>query len=255
MFSRWIALSGVSRGTRISRRRSLSATSAARSTSERDEPAAIADSVPIEHGQITIPPLSADPDAGAAPRSPSSNTVTQRSHRLAPTRCAQRVDRRDADLRLEQTQPVARDDELHRSLRRDERLEQPHGVRRARRAGDRHDERPRGHPRRDAARTSNVAGCISRSVQHADEERDADHAVHREERGVEPREVVRLARAMLVDAAARPRRRRQARRTSRRRVPPNVAAPTAARQATVQTCNARAIEQRARARRTPTGSE
>jgi hypothetical protein len=63
---------GVSRGTRISLRRSLSVTSAARSTSERDEPAAMALSVPIEHGQITIPALRADPDAGAAPRSASS---------------------------------------------------------------------------------------------------------------------------------------------------------------------------------------
>ena len=65
MFSRWIALSGVSRGTRISVRRSLSATSAARSTSERDVPTAIAESVPIEHGQITIPAVRAEPDAGA----------------------------------------------------------------------------------------------------------------------------------------------------------------------------------------------
>ena len=85
MFSRWIALSGVSRGTRISFRRSLSATSAARSTSERDAPTEIADRVPIEHGQMTIPSLSAEPDAGVAPRSPSSNTVIERSHRSAPT--------------------------------------------------------------------------------------------------------------------------------------------------------------------------
>src|ERR1051325_5237172 len=34
-------------------------------------PARLAESVPMEHGQITMPALSADPDAGAAPRSPS----------------------------------------------------------------------------------------------------------------------------------------------------------------------------------------
>ena len=63
------ALSGVSLGTSTSFRRSFSATSAARSINERDAPTLIADSVPIEHGQITIPALTAEPDAGGAPRS------------------------------------------------------------------------------------------------------------------------------------------------------------------------------------------
>ena len=97
---------------------------------------------PSSTGQITMPALSAEPDAGAAPRSLSSNTVTNASHAAAPTRVAQRLDRCRCRSPSQQPQSVARHDELHRSLRRDERLEQPHGVRRARRAGDRDDDRP-----------------------------------------------------------------------------------------------------------------
>ena len=54
--------------------------------------------VPIEHGQITMPAFSADPDAGAAPRSASSKVVTNRSHAAPPTRCAQRLDGIDVGL-------------------------------------------------------------------------------------------------------------------------------------------------------------
>ena len=43
----------------------------ARSTSERLVPPAIAATVPIEQGQITIPADLAEPEAGFAPRSPS----------------------------------------------------------------------------------------------------------------------------------------------------------------------------------------
>ena len=43
----------------------------------------------------------------------------------------------------EQPPAVRAHDERHRTARRDELLEQPHGVRRARRAGDRHDDRQR----------------------------------------------------------------------------------------------------------------
>ena len=68
--------SGVSRGTRISLRRSFSTTSAARSISERLVPWAIAATVPMEHGQITMPAVFAEPDAGSAPRSLSSNART-----------------------------------------------------------------------------------------------------------------------------------------------------------------------------------
>ena len=58
MFSRWIADSGVSRGTRMSGRRSLSVTSAARSTSERDVPAAIDAIVEAEAVGPLSPPCS-----------------------------------------------------------------------------------------------------------------------------------------------------------------------------------------------------
>src|SRR5690606_37847071 len=43
-------------------------TSAARSTRFLDVPLAMEASVPIEQGQITIPRVGADPDAGVAPR-------------------------------------------------------------------------------------------------------------------------------------------------------------------------------------------
>jgi len=44
--------------------------------SERLVPWAIAATVPMEQGQITMPAVFADPDAGSAPRSSSSNTRT-----------------------------------------------------------------------------------------------------------------------------------------------------------------------------------
>ena len=130
--SRWISLSGVSRGTRTTRRRSLSATSAARSTSERDAPAAIAESVPIEHGQMTIPLLRADPDAGAAPRSPSSNTVTSLSQAFAPTRARNALEVLDAGFRGQEPQAVLRHDEPDAPLGVEQRLKQLDGVGRAR---------------------------------------------------------------------------------------------------------------------------
>jgi len=70
--------------TRISLRRSLSTTSAARSMSERLVPWAIAATVPMEHGQITIPAVLADPDAGSAPRFLSSKTGRSSNHRPSP---------------------------------------------------------------------------------------------------------------------------------------------------------------------------
>src|SRR2546428_664115 len=75
-FRKCTSESGVSRGTRMSVRRSLSPTSAARSMRLRLVPCAIAATVPIQQGQITIPAVFADPDAGSAPRSESSNTRT-----------------------------------------------------------------------------------------------------------------------------------------------------------------------------------
>src|SRR3989442_6552885 len=68
--------SGVSRGTRISVRRSLSMTSAVRSISERLRPCAIAATVPNEHWQITLPVLPAEPQGRDAPRILSSYTRT-----------------------------------------------------------------------------------------------------------------------------------------------------------------------------------
>lgn len=41
--------------------------------------------VPIEQGQTTIPADGDDPDAGAAPRSPSSYVVMVESQALSPT--------------------------------------------------------------------------------------------------------------------------------------------------------------------------
>ena len=73
-FRRWTSERGVSLGTRIRVRRSLSATSAARSMSDRLVPFAMAATVPMLHGQITIPAEGADPEAGTPPRSLSSQT-------------------------------------------------------------------------------------------------------------------------------------------------------------------------------------
>ena len=52
----------------------LEVTSAARSTSERLLPCAIADTVPIEQGQTTMPEVGCEPEAGLAPRSSSGKT-------------------------------------------------------------------------------------------------------------------------------------------------------------------------------------
>src|SRR4051812_32253742 len=85
MFPRWIALSGVSRGTRTSFRCSLSVTSAARSIRDLDAPAAIAERVPIEHGHTIIPEVFAEPDAGGAPLSSFENTSTYDAQPSIPT--------------------------------------------------------------------------------------------------------------------------------------------------------------------------
>ena len=55
MLRRWIRLNGVSRGTITRRRRSLSATSAARSMRFEETPPAIRPTVPIEHGTMAMP--------------------------------------------------------------------------------------------------------------------------------------------------------------------------------------------------------
>ena len=62
-------LMGVSRGTMMSMRRSLSITSAARSTRLRDNPCAMPASVFIEHGTTTIESQFWLPLAILAPRS------------------------------------------------------------------------------------------------------------------------------------------------------------------------------------------
>ena len=66
MFSRWIAESGVSRGTSTSGRRSFSMTSAARSIRLSARPPAIAPSVPMLQGQTTIASPGFEPDATGA---------------------------------------------------------------------------------------------------------------------------------------------------------------------------------------------
>src|SRR5690606_41622804 len=63
MFSRWMLERGLSRGTRISWRRSLRATSAARSIRLLLAPQAIADSVPVLQGQTTMAEGAPEPEA------------------------------------------------------------------------------------------------------------------------------------------------------------------------------------------------
>ena len=113
------------------------------------------------------------------------------------------------------------------AIRGDQTLEQPHRVRRAGRAGDRDDDA--GVPGRAHGSLSPKSGLrASRSSEHEDEERDADHAVHREERGVEPGEVVRLSRANVRTAGARrrPPRRSQYSMPARRSPKPTAADAT-----------------------------
>ncbi len=76
MFSMWIRLSGVSRVTSTSRRRSLSITSAQRWMRLRAAPEAIAPSVDPEHGAIRAAGASDEPEANGAVRSLSPSTVT-----------------------------------------------------------------------------------------------------------------------------------------------------------------------------------
>src|SRR6266568_4105961 len=69
MFSRCSAENGVSRGTRISLRPSLSITSAARSMRVSESPAATAASVPTVQGQMTIASGGLEPEATGANQS------------------------------------------------------------------------------------------------------------------------------------------------------------------------------------------
>ena len=76
MFSRWMLENGDSRGTRISCRRSLRATSAARSMRLLLAPVAMAERVPVEQGQTTMAAGALEPDAGGAIQSLWPNTRT-----------------------------------------------------------------------------------------------------------------------------------------------------------------------------------
>jgi hypothetical protein len=69
MFSTWMRLSGVSRGTRTSGRPSLSVTSAARSIRFEARPVTMPERVPIEQGATTMPSVRTEPDAIGAPMS------------------------------------------------------------------------------------------------------------------------------------------------------------------------------------------
>ncbi|MNW04513.1 hypothetical protein D3C71_2006130 [compost metagenome] len=69
IFSKWMACSGVSRGTSTSGRPSLSITSAARVMRLSDEPFATAESVPMEHGMMIMPCVRNEPLAIEAPMS------------------------------------------------------------------------------------------------------------------------------------------------------------------------------------------
>ena len=75
MLRRWIALSGVSRGTSTSGRRSLSITSAARSIKLSARPAASAPAVPMLQGQIAIASAGFDPEAMGESQSSRPKTV------------------------------------------------------------------------------------------------------------------------------------------------------------------------------------
>ena len=151
-----------------------------------------------------MPALRAEPDAGAAPRSASSNVVTHESHAARPTRVAQRVDRIDAHLRVQQAEGRA-------TTRSAAPAPSPRRATTSRRTAYGAPDAPvmattiGGFVMPPTARR---ARAIGRRVhqpldQHAREKDDADHAVHREERGVEPREVVGLDERVLVHEQAR----------------------------------------------------
>ena len=70
MFSRWMAFSGVSRGTSTSGRLSLKHTSAARRSKLSDRPCAMAATVAMLHGTTTIPRVGNVPLAMGAFKSP-----------------------------------------------------------------------------------------------------------------------------------------------------------------------------------------
>ena len=83
MCSRWMSLSGASRGTSTSFRRSLSTTSAARCTSVVPLPVEIAASVRMLHGATTMPRVTNEPLEMAAPK--SSGLWTSVARRFTPS--------------------------------------------------------------------------------------------------------------------------------------------------------------------------
>src|SRR5688572_7610260 len=191
-----MALSGVSRGTSTSVLRSLSMTSAARSTSDRDAPILMADRVPMEHGQMTIPALRADPEAGAAPRSASSYTVTRRRHACTPTRVRRAStesmsssvcrSRSPCDVTMSQTgRSAASNCSSNRTA-----YGAPDAPVIATTSG--RSEVMLLHPPR-AETTPHYA-----VKQNKEEERDADHPVHREKSRVEMAEIVRAHERVFV---------------------------------------------------------
>ena len=144
---RWTSESGVSRGTSTSLRRSLSVTSAARSTSERLVPPAMAATVPIEHGtdDHAVGPLR------ARRRQRAAVLVGKARHRVpvAAGGRTQGIQGVDAALGLQQPHAVARGHEPHRHPVPGQHLEQAHAVRGTRGARERnHHGMARHRPRR-----------------------------------------------------------------------------------------------------------
>ena len=123
--------------------------------------------------------------------------VGERGHRrpVAAGGGAQRLQRPDAALRLEEPHPVSRRDQPDGNLVPRQDLEQADAVRRARGAGESEDDgmadRHGAHP--------------GQAIDQGEEEHgDAHDAVHREEGGVEAREVARAHQAVLVGQNRRP---------------------------------------------------
>ena len=87
-----------------------------------------------------MPDVSAEPDAGGAPRSSLLKVSTHESHASFPTARAECIDRTDPDFGLEQPHPELRDDQRDRPMRRGQLLQKPHRVRRPRCARDSNDD-------------------------------------------------------------------------------------------------------------------
>ena len=181
---------------------------------------AMAATVPIEQGQMIIPAVRVETEAGDAPRSLSSNMRTCASHRAAPT---ERRSARASAIPLSvasRRQPCAEttSQTVRSALTTHWRRRTAYGAPDAPVTAT--------TSAAASARDRERAGMQKAVDQHHNEEGDTDHAVHREERRIQAREIPAMTKRARMPIAAPLQRRRHRTESHSLRSPATISAIT-----------------------------